>query len=490
MPSPRARGRFAPYLLGAGLLGLGALAALFAAWAALVGEQWKGFGLVTLTAVPVGLALVSIGRANVGPSRREALIGVLLLWLLIPVVGAIPYAVSGVMSALDALFESMSGFTATGATVLRDFTTVPSTLFMWRALSQWFGGVGIVVLFVAVFPQLAIAGRQLFFTEMPGPTEERLTPRLRNTAGAVLLVYFGLTVTCALAYLLGGMSPFDALAHAFTTIGAGGFSHYDLSFQAFDSAVLDWIAIFFMLFSGTSFALLYRALGGRPRDLLQDAEFRAYLGIIVTAGAALSIFLASRYDGVDALRHGLFQTVSILTTTGYASVDFAAWGPRAQMVLLVLMFIGGSAGSAAGGVKVMRWLIIMRNTSQEVQRTLHPRGVFPVRVGNRVVPEDVLSAVGGFITLYVALIAASTVVLVAFGTDFVTAFTASVAAVGNVGPGLAAVGPMANFADLHPVSRSVLIFDMYAGRLEVVTVFVIFTRRWWHLPRRHEAARS
>ncbi len=479
------RGRFAPYIIGTGLLALAAVSVVFVIYALILGEPALGFGVTAVVAALIGLPLARFGNARAEPSRREGLFGVLLLWLAMPLVGAIPYAVSGGFSLLNAMFESMSGFTATGATVLTDFTQLGDSLFLFRALTQWFGGVGIIVLFIAVFPQLAVAGRQLFFTEAPGPTEDRLTPRLRNTVNAVLLIYLGLTALCGLAYLFGGMGPFDAIAHAFTTVAAGGFSPNSLSFSEFQNPTLDWIAIAFMILAGTNFALQYRAITGWPRDLLRDSEFRAYLIIIGLAGGALTLLLLDNHAFWEALRHGFFQVLSILTTTGYASTDYALWDEHWQMVLLILMFIGGSAGSAAGGVKIVRWLIIGRSTAREVQRALHPRAVMPVRVGGRIVPDEVLRAVAAFLTLYVGLFAVSVVVLVLFGADFVTAFSAAIAAVGNIGPGLATVGPMSSFAELHPVSRGLLIFDMYAGRLEVVTVFVVFASGWWRLPRQN-----
>ncbi len=466
-----------------GLLGLSVVLLVFTFYALLMAEPAVGFAAAALAAGGAGALLARLGSREAEPSRREAIISVLLLWLSIPAFGAVPFAVSGGMSPLNAMFESMSGFTTTGATVLRDFGSFSSSLFMWRALSQWFGGVGIIVLFIAVLPQLAIAGRQLFFTEAPGPTEEKLTPRLRNTSNAVLIVYVGLTALCALAYGAAGMSSYDALAHAFTTLAAGGFSPKPLSFQGFMSPALEWISVVFMTFAGANFALLYRAAAGRPRTLWRDAEFKAYLGIATVAALAIAYGLRALYGPGEALRHGFFQSLSILTTTGYASEDFAVWPRGPQVVLLILMFIGGSAGSAGGGIKVVRWLMLVQNTVREVRRTLHPRAVLPVRVGSRVVPEEVLRAVSAFITLYIGLFAVTTGVVTALGADFVTAFTASIACIGNIGPGLAAVGPMANFADLHPVSRGMLVFAMYAGRLEVVTVFVVFDPQWWRLPR-------
>lgn len=479
------RGRFAPYVLGSGLIALSLTMVLFTIYAGLEREPVAGFLWTALASAVVGFPLRRFGAARSEPARREALLAVLLMWIMIPLFGAIPFLASGFFSPLDALFESMSGFTTTGATVLRDFDGFPQTMFMWRSFIQWVGGIGIIVIFISVFPQLAIAGRQLFFTEAPGPTEDRLTPRLRNTANTLLLVYGGLSIACALAYLLAGMGPFDAVNHAFTTLAAGGFSPNPFSFQGFNSPAIDWVAIVFMFLAGVNFALQYRALSGRPRSLVRNPEFQAYSVMVGVAALLLTLLLLSRYDLSSALRHGIFQTLTILTTTGYASVDFGLWSQRQQMVLLVLMFIGGSAGSAAGGIKVVRWLIVMKHTGREVQRALHPRAVLPVRLGGRPVPEDVLRAVAAFITLYVMLFGASTAILVALGSDFITAFTASIASLGNIGPGLEAVGPMLNYADLHPLSRAVLIFDMYAGRLEVVTVFVIFTADWWRMPRRN-----
>ncbi len=476
------RGRFTPYIVGTGLVGLALIMLFFWGYALWLSEPFMGFAGTALISGVIGLLLQNFGVRNAEPTRREALFGVLSLWLFVPLFGSIPYMIGG-FSPLNAIFEAMSGFTTTGATVLRDFDSFPKSLFMWRSLTQWFGGIGIIVLFIAVFPQLAIAGRQLFFAEAPGPTEERLTPRLRNTANAVLLVYVGLTLLAALSYGLAGMSAYDAIAHAFTTLAAGGFSPNGLSFAGYANPALDWIAVFFMTFAGANFALQYRAISGRPLDLWRDAEFRAYLSIILIAATLLTLALSRLYPFWTALRHGFFQVLSILTTAGYASVDFAAWPQQAQMILLVLMFIGGSAGSAAGGIKVVRWLIISKNTARELRRALHPRAILPVRVGRHTIPEEVLRAVAAFITLYIGLFAFSTAVLVWFGADFTTAFTAAIATIGNIGPGLAAVGPMANFADLHPVSRALLTFDMYAGRLEIITVFVLLDPKSWRLPR-------
>lgn len=477
------RGRFAPYVLGIGLLGLAIFMVLFDIYAFFIHDDPFGFLEAALLAGACGFGLVKIGKGDANPSHREALASVLSLWLVVPLFATIPYIISGHLSPINALFESMSGFTTTGATVITDFESIPQSLFLWRSLTQWFGGIGIIVLVIAVLPQLAIAGRQLFFSEAPGPSEEKLTPRLRHTATAVLRVYSGLTLACFLLYWLFGMSPYNAANHAFTTLAAGGFSPEGRSFEGFSPA-LSWISVLFMGFAGANFALLYRAFAGQPKTLFKDVEFRAYLGIATVAALLMAVALMSLYSPLDALRHGFFQSFSILTTAGYASADFAAWPQRAQVFVVILMFIGGSAGSAGGGVKVVRWLIIAQEVRRGLRRTLHPKGVFRLRVGDRLIPDEIIFSVATFMTLYIGLFAVSTTLLVVFGADFVTAFTASIACLGNIGPGLAGVGPMGNFADLPAISKALLTFDMYAGRLEVVTVFVLFDPRWWRVPRR------
>lgn len=482
------RGRFVPYVLGTGFMALGGAAVAFTIYALLAGEPRSGFIVTALLALPVGLLLRRLGSAEADPSRREALTAVLLSWLALPAMGAIPYGVGGQLQPLDAFFESMSGFTTTGATTILDFSVIPESLLLWRAVSQWVGGVGILVMFLAVFPRLAIAGRQMFHAEMPGPEEERLTPRLRQTAVPVVALYATLTFTCAVAYAMAGMPLFESVSHAFGTLAAGGFSPNAQSFVEYEQPAVAWIAIFYMTLSGAGFFLIYRAVSGRPQTLLRDPEFRVYLGILLVSGAILSLLLMDDYGPAGAIRHGLFQAVSMVTTTGFASTEYREWGMSAQAVLLALMFVGGCAGSASGGIKVVRWMIVFKNTAREVRRALHPRAVLPVRLGTRVVPEEAVRSVAAFLSLYIGLFSFVTLALVLLGADFTSAFSASIASLGNTGPGLAPLAPVGQLDYLPPLGKVILMFAMYAGRLEVVTVFVIFVPGWWRLPRSRRRA--
>jgi trk system potassium uptake protein TrkH len=382
------------------------------------------------------------------------------------------------------MFESMSGLTTTGATVVTDFGSIGHGVFFWRSLTQWLGGLGVIALFVAVLPRLAIAGRELFFAEAAGPTDEKLTPQLRQTALALWRVYAALTLAQTAALMIAGMPLFDAMCHAMTTMAAGGFSPHPLSIAGYDSAAVDWIVTAFMFAAGANFALQYRAVRGSRVAVAQDEELRAYAGVLVIAAVLLSGFLLrSGLAPGDAIRHAAFQAVSIMTTTGYASADFQLWSDQARIVLLLLMFVGGCAGSAAGGPKVVRHILMARLTLRELRRTLHPRAILPVKLGGRVVPEDTLREVQVFMLFYLLTFAVGTAIVVSLGADLLTGITASIACLGNIGPGFGDVGPMASFASLHPVSKVVLTLEMWIGRLEVMTVLVFLRFEPWRAAR-------
>lgn len=464
------------------LLAPAGVAAWYAEWRDVV-----AFLVTLVLTASTGTVMRLAGGPSAGDVERlrrvEGLAIVAFTWLLLAHLSAVPYMFSG-LGFIDSVFEAMSGLTTTGATVFTDFAAFGRGVFFWRSMTQWLGGVGVIALFVAVLPRLAIGGRELFFAEAAGPTDEKLTPQLRQTAMALWRLYTALTAAAAIALMAAGMSLFDAVCHAMTTMAAGGFSPHPLSIAGYDSALIDWIITAFMFVAGANFALQYRAVRGGRMTLADDEEFRAYLGIVVVATIALAGFLLR--DGMsflEALRHGAFQVLSILTTTGYASDDFQLWSPQAKMVLFLLMFVGGCAGSAAGGPKVVRHVLMARFTIRELRRTLHPRAVLPVKLGSRTVPEHILRDVQVFMLFYLLTFAVGTAVTVFFGADLVTGITASIACLGNIGPGFDDVGPMANFAHLHPVSKIVLTMEMWIGRLEVLTVLVLFRFEAWRAAR-------
>lgn len=438
------------------------------------------FVMTGLGSAIAGHALTRITRRHGADLKRvEGMAIVAGAWMLLAWAAAIPFIVAG-LGPIDAMFESMSGLTTTGATTMRDFSAFGRGIFFWRALTHWFGGMGVIALFVAVLPRLGIGGRQLFFAEAAGPTDEKLTPQIRDTAKALWAVYTGLTAAQTIALMWAGMSLYDSVCHSMATLAAGGFSPNPLSIAGYDNPAVEWIIIVFMLAAGANFALHYRTLRGEVLAFPKDEEFRAYLGIIAIATVLLVLSLGTEVpDLVDRTRHALFQVLSIMTTTGFASVDFNLWNDQAKMVLLALMFIGGCAGSAGGGPKVVRQVLIARYTLIELRRTLHPRGVLPVKLGGRVVPDDVMRGVLVFFLFYLLMFALTTMVVSAFGADLLTALTASIACLGNIGPGFAAVGPMANFADLHPVSKITLTLAMWVGRLEVLTVLALLRPEVW-----------
>ena len=472
-------------LFAPALLAPAAVAALYREW-----HDLGGFLVTLLLTLVVGTLMRRSGQGGAPTAsdverirRIEGLAIVAATWLIVAMLAAIPYVWIG-FGPIDAVFESMSGLTTTGATVFTDFGVIGHGVYFWRSLSQWLGGLGVIALFVAVLPRLAIGGRELFFAEAAGPTDEKLTPQLRQTAIALWRVYVALSVAQTIALMLAGMALFDAVCHAMTTISAGGFSPHPLSISGYESAAIDWIVTLFMFAAGANFALQYRAVRGSRAAMAQDEEFRAYAGVLLVATVALSASLVrGGMAAADAVRHGAFQAVSIATTTGYASADFQLWNDQARIVLLLLMFVGGCAGSAAGGPKVVRHVLMARLTLRELKRTLHPRAILPVKLGRRVVPEHTLRDVQVFMLFYLLTFSVGTAIVVAFGSDLMTGITASIACLGNIGPGFEAVGPMANYASLHPVSKVVLTLEMWIGRLEVMTVLVFFRLEAWRSAR-------
>ena len=443
-----------------------------------------GFAVATIVTSAVGHLMRRAGGLDAEDAvermrRVEGLAIVSIAWLVIAWFGSLPYLWNG-LGPIDSMFESMSGLTTTGATVFRDFSAYGRGIFFWRSMTQWLGGMGVIALFVAVLPRLAIGGRELFFAEMSGPDDEKVAPQIRRTAALLWRLYAGLTALETIALRLAGMSWYDSINHAFTTLAAGGFSPHPLSIAGYQSSAIEWVIITFMFLAGANFALQFRALLRRDfRLLTDDEELRSYASIVAVATIMIAVAIWGTQASADVVRTALFQVLSILTTTGYASVDFQLWNEQGKAILLGLMFIGGCAGSAGGGIKVVRHVLVAKFTLQELRRTLHPRAVLPVKLGGRVVPPHIMQGVVVFFLFYMLTFAVCSAIVILLGADMVTGISATAATLGNVGPGFNQVGPMSSFADLHPISRIVLTLAMWIGRLEVITVLVILRPEAW-----------
>ncbi len=409
---------------------------------------------------------------------------VTLAWLAMAAAGSIPYVLAGQFAQFDdALFESISGFTTTGATVIADIEGTSKGLLFWRSTTQWMGGMGVIVLVVAVLPTVGSGGMSLLAAEAPGPTGERLTPRVRETARRLWAVYVGFTIVLAVLYAAAGMSLYDAVSHSFTTVSTGGFSPYQNSIGAFDSALIEWICIIAMLLAGGSFTLYYRALKRDPKPLLRSSEFRVYL--IVVAAIAMWSFVASGFDGGQAsgFRDALFTTVSTITTTGYVTTEYGLWSQTTQLILLLVMPIGAMAGSTAGGVKLVRVMAIASFAHREALRHLHPKLVRPVRVGSGVLPDDVARRVLGFMVLALAVFGGGAVLISMTGPDMITSFSSSATAFGNVGPGLGALDHANDFLSIPRAGRWVAMVQMLLGRLEIYPVILALSVITLRIPR-------
>jgi trk system potassium uptake protein TrkH len=415
-------------------------------------------------------------------SVREGFAIVTFGWLAFALFGALPYVISGGIPAyVDAFFEAMSGFTTTGSTILTDIEALPPSLLFWRSFTQWLGGMGIIVLSLAILPMLGVGGMQLFKAEVPGPTADRLTPRIQDTAKLLWGVYLLLSIIELGLLMAGNMNFFDAINHTFTTMATGGFSTRNASVAAYHSAYIDGVITLFMFLAGVNFTLHYLALRGRPLDFWRNEEFRFYLWLTLGATVLLTLFnLAGPYAGIgDSLRYSAFQVVSIMTTTGYATADYERWHVFCQYLLVACMFVGGCAGSTGGGMKVARVLLLFKHAHVQLFRLIHPRAVRLVKLGERPVDKEVMQSILGFFALYMGIFVSASLVMAALGMDLVSAGSAVVTALGNVGPGLGTVGPVQHFAYVPTVGKLVLALCMLLGRLELFTVLVLFIPSFW-----------
>jgi trk system potassium uptake protein TrkH len=395
--------------------------------------------------------------------------------------GALPFFIGSDISFVDAFFDSISGVTTTGASILINVEAVPKGLLFWRSFIQWLGGMGIIVLSVAILPFLGVGGMQLYKAEVPTPVPDKLRPRIRDTAMVLWKVYALFSLVEVVLLVLGGMSIFDALCHTFTTMPTGGFSTKNASIGHYDSAYFDIVIIVFMVLAGINFSLHFQMLRGRPLAFWRDSECRFYL--LLTAVLVLFVtfeLFGDVYQNFgQALRHGAFQVVSILTTTGFATADYEKWPAMSQMILLMCMFIGASAGSTGGGMKCLRVMLCFKFCYKELFALIHPHAVSHIKIGGKPVPEDVTRSVLGFLALYVSLFALNTVLLAGLGVDFVTAFGAVASAIGNIGPGFGTVGPAENYAQIPYLGKWLLIWCMLLGRLEIFTVIILLVPEFW-----------
>ncbi|MEM7380360.1 MAG: potassium transporter TrkG [Bacteroidota bacterium] len=451
--------------------------------------------LAAITTLFVGVLAMFYTRGHKKEvKRKEGYIIVTLGWIVMSISGILPYIFSGAIpDVTNAFFETMSGYTTTGASILEDIEALPEGILFWRSLTHWIGGMGIIVLAIAILPLLGIGGMQLFAAEAPGPSADKLHPRITDTAKRLWLIYFGYTAAETLLLKLAGMSFFDALNHSLATLSTGGFSTKNASLAYWNAEpLIQYIVIFFMFLAGSNFVLSYFAFKGKVQRVLRDEEFKAYgiFILIFTIIAALVIYTkanvpVSEYHpmiagvGESSFRHALFQVVAVVTTTGFVTADFTGWTPFLTVFFFGLMFLGGSAGSTAGGIKVMRHMLIIKNGLLEFKRTLHPNAIIPVRFNNKTVTEHIVYNIIGFFVLYMLLFIIGALVLSFMGLDYISAIGGAASSLGNVGPALGSLNPLSNFNGLPMLGKWWCAFLMLAGRLELFTVLILLTPYFW-----------
>ncbi|MGD8649222.1 MAG: TrkH family potassium uptake protein [Desulfobacterales bacterium] len=415
-------------------------------------------------------------------NHREGLAIVALGWSAVGLFGALPfYLGDGGFTFTGAVFESVSGFTTTGASILKNIEAVPKGLLFWRSFIQWLGGMGIIVLSVAILPFLGVGGMQLYKAEVPSPVPDKLKPRIRDTALILWKVYAFISLIQVIMLKVGGMSLYDAFCHTFATMPTGGFSTKNSSIAHYDSVYFDCVFMFFMLMAGINFSLHYQMLRGKTLIFWQDSECRFFLGAVALSAFFVSLdVFGSVYETFDeALRYGAFQVVSIVTTTGFSTADYEQWPAMSQLILLVCMFLGASAGSTGGGMKCLRIMLCLKYCYNELFSLIHPHAVSYVKIASEPVPDDVMRSVLGFLALYVVLFILSSVLLAGLGVDFTTSFAAVAATIGNIGPGFGMVGPVENYAHIPLLGKWLLIWCMLLGRLEIFTVIVLVVPEFW-----------
>ena len=434
------------------------------------------------TSIIGGITFLLTRQKNVEIKKRDGYIVVSLGWFVMALFGAIPFVVHGsIPSYTDAFFETMSGFTTTGASILNDIESLPHGLLFWRSITQWLGGMGIIVLSLAILPILGIGGMQLFVAEVPGPTKDKIHPRVKETAKRLWGIYFILTIGETILLLLGGMNLFDAINHSFTTMATGGFSTKQNSIAAFESPFIHYVITIFMFLAGMNFSVHYYLLHARFNILKKNEEFRFYTIFIIAASViiAFALFTTNYSDFEKSFRDSLFQVVSIVTTTGFITADYESWGLFFQLIFFLLLFVGGCAGSTGGGIKIVRHLLLIKNSLLELRRLIHPRAVIPVRFNNSSVGQEIVSNILAFFQFYLGVFIFGTIIMSLLGMDFLTSIGSVATSLGNVGPAIGSVGPVYNFAHIPDLGKWVLSFLMLLGRLELFTILIIFSPAFW-----------
>ena len=430
----------------------------------------------------IGLILMVTCRSKGELRLREGFALVTLTWLSFAFLGALPFYISGhIPSYTDAFFETMSGFTTTGASILTNIEGMPHGLLFWRSFTHWIGGMGIILLSLAILPLLGVGGMQLYKAEVPGPEHDKLSPRIKDTAKILWEVYILISVIEMLLLYLAGMNLFDAICHTFGTMATGGFSTKNASVGYYNSALIDYIIIIFMIIAGINFSLHYKGLRGKVSSYWRDPETKFFF-FLIFAGTFIivaELYVSYNYTMFEGIQKGLFQAVSIITTTGYGTDDYEKWGSSSQMVLFLFMFFGGCAGSTGGAIKIMRSLVMVKFAFNEIKRLIHPNAVLPIRIGDRTIPREIVANITGFFLIYIGIFVLGVVFMTLIGLDFVSSLGAVAATIGNIGPGLGSVGPTDNFAQIPAAGKWVLSFLMLVGRLEIYPVIIFLSPTFW-----------
>lgn len=447
------------------------------------GEDISAFLISSGINISLGLVIAFLTKnANKDFGKREGFIIVSLVWIVFSFFGSLPYVLSGAIpNFTNAFFETMSGFTTTGSSVLNNIEELPHGILFWRSITQWLGGMGIIVLSLAILPVFGIGGMQLFMAEVPGPTPDKISPRIRQTAKTLWVIYLGFTVTETILLWIGGMTLFDAVCHSFTTMATGGFSTKQASIAHWESPFIHYVITAFMFFAGTNFTLSYIAIKGKFKNAFSDEEFKYYSLFIAgfTIVVFIGLLIATKIGIEPSFRNALFQVVSIITTTGYITDDYLLWPPALTLLIFMLFFFGGSAGSTGGGIKIMRIVLLIKNSYYELRRMLHPHAIIPVKFNKRSVDGKIITNVLAFFMFYFVIFGISTIIFSLMEPDFVSSMGAVATCLGNIGPGLGNVGPVENFMHVQPLGKWFLSFLMLLGRLELFTVLVLFSPTFW-----------